>query len=73
MEAVEIRGFWKIRVSSYIFFGLIPWSKYLQFCDDNVYYEEKHCTDWTFGTKREATDKILEIVEERDFIRKNFN
>ena len=56
LKVVNSNGIWKIQTSTHIFFGLIPWKKYLQFCDGAA--DVSGCTDHEFKTRDEAVQHV---------------
>jgi len=60
MKAIKHHNKWKIQTASHIFFGLIPWTKYLQFCDGAA--DVVGCSDYIFATELEAKQHIMDIV-----------
>ena len=64
MRIVKVKHLWKIEVSTHIFFGLIPYRKYLQQCDGAA--DVSGCSDLVFLTAKEATDYREDYIKTRN-------
>ena len=62
MRVVRVRESWMIIKSTSVFFGLIPWTTYLQFCDDE---DVSRCSDLTFESELKAEQYLMDLVVRR--------